>query len=132
MTALNDIENRADISLVVHTFYAQVRKDDVIGSIFNKQITDWDFHLDRIINFWEQILFQTRKYIGNPMETHVKVDKNADHQIEPMHFGRWLELWFSTINKYFEGENAEILKNQARKMQTVLYMRMWEHKPENK
>lgn len=126
---LKDISNRQDISLIVNEFYTKVREDALLGDIFNNQIQDWDFHLNRITNFWDQILFQTRKYVGNPMETHVKVDKHANYSIEPVHFGKWLELWFSTINEYFEGEHTEILKNQARKMQTVLYMRMWENKP---
>lgn len=128
---LPDITTRADIALIVEKFYTKVRNDELLGDIFNKQITDWDFHLNRITNFWEQILFQTRKYVGNPMETHVKVDARTNHSIQPIHFGKWLALWFSTINEHFEGEHAEMLKNQARKMQTVLFMRMWEHKPEN-
>lgn len=129
MPNLIDIQNRADINLIVRTFYDQVRQDDLIGHIFNEQISDWDFHLERITNFWDQLVFQTRKYVGNPMETHVKVDQHANYSIEPVHFGRWLQLWFETIDGLYTGENAAIMKNQARKMQTVLYMRMWEHKP---
>jgi len=126
-----DVANRGDVYQIVTTFYDLVRKDDLLGPIFNAQIADWEPHLQKITDFWDQILFNTKQYFGNPMEAHVKADKAANYEIEPLHFGKWLYLWINTIDHKFEGENANLLKNQARKMQTVLYIKMYEHKPAN-
>ena len=42
---MKEIENKADVAQLVHTFYAKVRKDAVLGPIFNGIIHDWDAHL---------------------------------------------------------------------------------------
>jgi len=128
----NDVANRGDIFKIVDTFYDIIRKDDLLGPIFNGQITEWEPHLQKITDFWDQILFNTKQYYGSPLEAHVKVDKAANYEIEPLHFGQWLFHWINTIDEYFNGVKADELKNQARKMQTVLYIKMFENKPEAK
>ncbi len=40
-----DIKNREDVSLLINTFYKKIRKDEILGPIFNGIITDWDAHL---------------------------------------------------------------------------------------
>ena len=40
-----DIKNRADIFLLVSTFYEKVRKDALLGPFFNETIEDWEEHL---------------------------------------------------------------------------------------
>lgn len=57
-----DLENRDDVTFVVNTFYDLVRKDELLGPIFNKVITDWPSHLHKITLFWDQVLFDTRLY----------------------------------------------------------------------
>ena len=34
-----------EVTQMVHDFYADVRRDEVLGPIFNSQIHDWDTHL---------------------------------------------------------------------------------------
>lgn len=125
-----DIQNREDISKLVLSFYAKVRKDNILGPFFNNAIKDWDTHLDRLTTFWESSLFITKKlehkYYGNPLETHIKVDKNNKHNITQEHFGLWLNLWFQTIDKLFIGDNANKAKTRARKMGTFLYLKIFE------
>lgn len=125
-----DIETREDVFLLVSSFYKKVRKDDVLGPFFNDVINDWDAHLERLTTFWESSLFMTRKlkekYLGNPIEAHVKVDKENKNSITELHFGLWLNLWFQTINEFFEGENAENAKRRARKMGSFLHLKIFE------
>jgi len=125
-----DIETREDVFLLVSSFYKKVRKDSVLGPFFNDVIKDWDAHLERLTTFWESSLFMTRKlekkYLGNPLEAHVKVDNENKNSITELHFGLWLNLWFQTINELFEGENAENAKRRARKMGTFLYLKIFE------
>ncbi|WP_313792117.1 hypothetical protein [Croceivirga lutea] len=42
---LKDLENRADVYKLVNTFYAEVRKNDLVGPNFNKHINNWPEHL---------------------------------------------------------------------------------------
>ncbi|MCX2679287.1 group III truncated hemoglobin [Galbibacter sp. EGI 63066] len=118
---MRDIQTRDDIFKLVSSFYEEVRQHQVIGSFFNETISDWDAHLNKLTDFWESNLFHKARYKGNPHEAHVKVDKKFNHTIEMEHFGKWIELWFSTIDKLYAGELAERAKNNARKMSTSLY-----------
>ncbi len=120
-----DIKSRADIFLLVSTFYDKVRQDVVLGPIFNTTIKDWDAHLDQLTTFWESSLFLKTKYLGNPLEAHVRVDKAFNHSIGAKHFGLWLNLWFSTIDALFEGERAEQAKRRAQKMSTFMQIHIF-------
>lgn len=122
------IENRADVSFLVHQFYAKIRADKEIGFYFNEMISDWDAHLEKLTDFWETNLFGVRKYKGNPHAVHNEVDAHFDEKITPNEFGIWLNHWFQTIDEHFDGENAETLKRRARKMSTFLYMSMFQHR----
>jgi len=122
------IENRTDVSFLVHQFYAKIRADKEIGFYFNEMISDWDAHLEKLTDFWETNLFGVRKYKGNPHAVHNEVDAHFDEKITPNEFGIWLNHWFQTIDEHFEGENAETLKRRARKMSTFLYMSMFQHR----
>jgi len=121
----HDIKSREDISKLIHTFYAEVREDDLLGPIFNKMIKDWDTHLDLLVDFWETNLFFVKKYTGNPLEAHVRADKVFNHTINEFHFGTWLNLWFKNIDALFEGENAQLAKNRARNMSTFMNMEIF-------
>ncbi|MRX66729.1 hemoglobin [Flavobacterium resistens] len=122
------IENRDDVSFLVHQFYAKIRADEEIGFYFNKMISDWDAHLEKLTDFWETNLFAIRKYKGNPHAVHNEVDAHFDGKITTNEFGIWLNHWFQTIDEHFEGENADTLKRRARKMTTFLYMSMFQHR----
>ncbi|WP_417290185.1 group III truncated hemoglobin [Corallibacter sp.] len=125
-----DIDTRADVHKLVSTFYEKVRKDDVLGPFFNRVITDWDSHIEHLTTFWETSLFMTRKlekkYQGNPLEVHVKVDKENNNTISELHFGIWLNLWLQTIDELFVGDVAENAKRRARKMGTFLYLNIFQ------
>lgn len=62
-----EIENRADVSLLVHSFYKKIRADKEIGHFFNETIHNWEEHLEKLTDFWENNLFAVRKYYGNPL-----------------------------------------------------------------
>ncbi|MDV7139851.1 group III truncated hemoglobin [Maribacter sp. TH_r10] len=128
MATKTDIKDRKDVSLLVNTFYAKVRKDKVLGPIFNNIINDWDAHLELLTDFWETQLFLKRKYFGNPVTAHEEVDEKTNQSITPEHFGFWLNLWFQTLDELFEGETAWIAKNRAQKMSTMLFMHMYQHR----
>lgn len=90
------IENRADISFLVHQFYAKIRADEEIGFYFNTMIKDWDAHLEKLTDFWETNLFAVKKYRGNPHAVHNEVDAHFESKITSNEFGIWLNYWFQT------------------------------------
>lgn len=122
------IKDRTDVAVLVRTFYDKIRKDEVLGPIFNNSITDWESHLELLTDFWETQLFLKRKYHGNPVTAHQEVDEKMNHTITSEHFGLWLNLWFETIDELYTGEVAWIAKNRAQKMSTMLFMQIYEHR----
>lgn len=122
------IEDRADIEVLVHAFYAKIRADVEIGFYFNTMIKDWDAHLEKLTDFWETNLFAVKKYSGNPNAVHNEVDAHFEGKITSNEFGIWLNYWFQTLDELFEGENVETLKRRARKMGTFLFVSMFEHR----
>ena len=122
------LENREDIYLLVTSFYKKIRKDKVLGPIFNSIIVDWEAHFEVLTDFWESQLLVRRKYLGNPIEVHQQVDSKMNNSITSEHFGLWLNLWFETLDELFTGELVWIAKNRAQKMSTMLFMKIYEHR----
>ncbi len=123
---MNDIESREDIAHLVTTFYDKIKIEPTLGPIFIRAIHDWPTHIEHLTDFWQSQLLFNKRFRGNPAEAHVKVDKAEGHSITPEHFGLWMNLWFETIDELFEGEIAERAKRNARKMNTNLYLKIWE------
>ncbi|SNT17811.1 hemoglobin [Ekhidna lutea] len=121
-----DIESREDVAKLVEAFYTKVRQHQDIGPFFNETIIDWPAHLQKLTDFWETNLFFVNAYKGNPLKAHIDVDQEFNHSIEQAHFGNWLELWFSTIDNMYEGENAHLAKERARNMSHIMYIRIFQ------
>jgi len=86
--------DEAMIRLVVDRFYADARRDPVIGPIFNRVIPEeaWPGHLATIADFWSSMLLGTRRFSGRPMPKHMAIPELADE-----HFIRWLALFRRTV-----------------------------------
>jgi len=123
------LTDREDIYLLVTSFYKKIRKDPVLGPIFNSIIVDWESHFIVLTDFWESQLLIRRTYLGNPIEVHQEVDSKMNYTITSEHFGLWLNLWFETLDELFTGELVWIAKNRAQKMSTMLFLKMYEHRP---
>ncbi len=119
-----DISNRADIQELVDTFYIKVRADETIGYLFNDVArVNWEQHLPRMYDFWENILFQTGSFKGNPMAAHVQL-----HQKSPLsaaHFDRWQQLFNATVDELFEGDMAELIKQRALSIATMMRIKVF-------
>ena len=75
------------LSELVDLFYGRVRKDDLIGPVFNRAIDDWPEHLERLQAFWSSVMLTSGRYKGRPLPAHVK---HGD-SIRQASFDRWLE-----------------------------------------
>lgn len=116
-----DIRNRKDIEKLVNAFYDKVKKDDVIGYLFNDVAkVKWELHLPIMYDFWENILFYSGNYSGSPMVVHKEL-----HQKSPMnqqHFQHWNDLFSETVDKLFEGVKANEIKERASNIaQVIMY-----------
>ena len=130
---MKEIENRADVSLLVNTFYDKIREDETLGSIFEMHLAGkWPAHLEKLTDFWETNLFGVPKFRGNPQRAHAIVDRNIDYGITQDHFTHWVEMWHETIDEMFEGERAERAKMAAERMAQGLFLGVVSHRPENK
>ena len=66
-----DIHNRNDIIRLVDAFYDKIKTDQVIGFIFNDIAqVNWEDHLPKMYDFWDNVLFFTGNFDGNPMQKH--------------------------------------------------------------
>ncbi len=99
------------IEQLVDTFYAKVRKDVLLGPIFENSIQDrWQVHLEKMYRFWQTILLHEYTYKGSPFLPHAQLP------IQEEHFERWIELFNETIDENFYGSKAEEAKLRATKM----------------
>lgn len=130
MSIIKPIETREDIEVLVHSFYEKIRKDDLLGPIFNTHIPEdaWQEHLLNITDFWETNLFKVPRYKGSPTQKHINVDINSNHTISQVHFGKWLQLWFETIDELYIGNHALKAKDTARKMSTSQFLAIWKNR----
>ena len=118
-----DITGRAEIELLISSFYDKVKQDDKIGFIFINIIgADWSHHLPVMYRFWESVLFSKPGYEGNPIRKHIDLDKKITLHKE--HFDRWLELWNESVDELFDGENAAQAKNRAMLMANLISIKV--------
>ncbi|MGG9960029.1 group III truncated hemoglobin [Ferruginibacter sp. SUN106] len=118
-----DIESKTDIELLVNAFYEKVKADETIGYIFTDVVkVNWEKHLPVMYNFWENSLFYTGTYEGNPMEMH----KHLHHAISlsAEHFKQWVLLFANTVDELFEGKTANLAKQRAISIATVMQIKI--------
>ena len=120
-----DILNRDDIENAIKAFYDKVLKDDTICFIFTDIAkVNWDKHLPIMYDFWENVIFYTGKYNGDPMNVHRHLNKMFPLKAD--HFKQWTTLFNATIDELFSGENAERAKQRALSIATVMQMKLSE------
>jgi hemoglobin len=118
-----DIQNRTDIKILIDTFYSKVRVDDQIAYLFNDVAkVDWEHHLPRMYDFWEDVVFQSGKFTGNPMMVHMQLNQRSPLRKE--HFTRWLQLFTETVEELFEGNNAELILQRAHSIATIMQVKI--------
>jgi hemoglobin len=119
-----DIESKKDIEVLVNTFYEKVKADPLIGYIFNDvRKVNWDKHLPVMYDFWDNAIFYSGGYTGNPLKTHEQL--HAFCHLDTKHFDRWTELFTSTVDELFEGDKAGLTKQRARSIAAVMQIKIF-------
>lgn len=118
-----DIKDRNDIENIIRSFYEKAAKDPSIGMFFTEVvIVNWEKHLPIMFDFWENILFANRKYVGNPLEIHRQLNKKKVMTHE--HFQQWINLFSSTVDELYQGENAELMKQRAESIAVMMEIKV--------
>jgi hemoglobin len=84
-TAFDD----AVLELLVRSFYAAARQDEVIGHLFDG-VADWEKHIAKVTTFWS-------------FWQHFPL------RLEPLHFARWLVLFEQTARPVCTPEGSDYL-----------------------
>jgi len=95
---MKDIQSRKDIEFLVNIFYSEIKENKEIGFFFTEiSQLNFDDHLPKMYNFWESIIFKKASYSGNPMLSHILLNKKSSIKIEEKHFNIWISLWRKTV-----------------------------------
>ena len=71
-----DITGKKDIVIIMQFFYEKAKADKVIGHFFTDVVeVNWEKHIPTMSAFWENVLFYTGEYDGNPLDAHKKIHK---------------------------------------------------------
>ncbi len=118
-----DLENRGDIEMVLQAFYQKATQDPVIGHFFTKVIKlDIQQHIPVIAGFWEAVLFGSRTYSKNVMEVHQHIHQLSS--IKKEHLDRWVQLFTQTIDQFYEGEKATLMKQRGASIATLMDIKL--------
>ncbi len=116
---LQDIQNMADVELLVNTFYDRIRQDDLLGPVFNEKIGNrWPEHIERMYRFWQTILLEEHTYFGSPFPPHAQLPVALEH------FETWLNIFSTTVDSLFYGEKADRAIWQGQRMAEVFHSKI--------
>jgi hemoglobin len=117
--------DEALIRRVVFGFYDRVRRDDVLGPIFNTRIAAgaWPSHLEKMCDFWSSVLLKTDRYAGRPLLPHLAMDEIAEDT-----FDRWLSLFDQTVETECDRASAALFSNFALRISRSFRMALAFHR----
>jgi hemoglobin len=96
---------------LVDRFYAAVRKDTVLGPIFEARVDDWTEHLRKLREFWSSVVLMTGRYKGRPMPIHAAITEISD-----AHFERWLGLFSETARDGCPPDAASLFIDRSQRI----------------
>lgn len=115
-----DIADTKDIELLVNTFYQKVLNDESLSPFFKH--VNWEHHLPIMYQFWENALFFTGNYSGNPMKSHQTI--HEQHPINESNFDHWILHFTNTVDELFQGDKASLAKQRALSIATVMKIKL--------
>lgn len=100
---------RERLATLVHSFYADVRADSLLGPVFEHALAErWEPHLDRMVEFWSTVALGSKSFSGNVFGKHMALES-----VTPAHFSAWVRLWGEHTERLFEPDDARELQFTA-------------------
>ena len=116
------------IRRLVELFYGRVRRDPVLGPVFEGALgtTDeaWAAHFARLTDFWSSLMLRSGRYHGDPFSAHLRLP-----ELRPAMFDRWLALFHQTCSELFEPDVARAFGERAERVARSLRMGLFERLP---
>ncbi len=120
---MKDIETRNDIQTLLESFYHKALADELISFFFTEVAPlHMETHMPLIVDFWETVVFGVAKYKGNVLQVHQHIHQLSAFKTE--HFARWVVLFQQTVNELYAGSNAEMVKQRAESIATVMRIKL--------
>lgn len=111
-----NLPTRDAIELVVSNFYDDVRNDDLLSPIFDSKLGgNWDAHVERLVQFWCNIILGTNEYKGSVYRKHMEISG-----VTKEHFVRWLQLFERNASSQFSDEVCSEVMQVANRIATSL------------
>lgn len=107
-----------DIARLVPEFYTRVRRDEMLGPIFDGAIDDWPHHLAKLQDFWSSVMLTSGRYKGQPMVAHVRHEQKMSKEA----FERWLAIWAETSRELLSEEAAAAFQDRAARIAESLQL----------
>lgn len=114
--ATSDLCTAEEINTLVYSFYDRVRADPQLGPIFNRHISDWDTHLNKMVQFWSSLLLGTGTYQGTPMPKHIALP-----ELTAELFQQWLALFHETTLQFSNPPFVERAEEYAHRIARSLW-----------
>ena len=111
---------------LVQAFYARVRRDPLLGPVFEARVHDWPEHLDKLSAFWSSVVLMSGRYKGRPMPVHMAIT-----EISRGHFERWLALFRETAKTVCPEPAAALFIDRAERIAESLYLGIGIYRGEN-
>ena len=109
---MNDIQTREDLHLLMSEFCKKLLADDKISFIFTEVAKiDLAPHLVDLVDFWEQILFDTGSYRKNVVQIHL--DLNQKIKLSEEHFFYLAQLFQHHNRRKFQRTNRRKHENKS-------------------
>jgi hemoglobin len=118
-----ELQGEEDIRRLVCSFYEKVLQDPLLSPFFTDTLAGkWDKHLQVMQGFWNNVIFYTGDYTGNPLVVHKLIHKFKP--LDKIKFERWLSLFTQTVDELFIGEKAQLAKQRAASIATVMQLKI--------
>jgi len=116
------------VRAVVHGFYDEILRDDLLGPVFSEAIAAeaWPRHLEKMCDFWSATLLRTSRYDGRPLPPHLAIQG-----LDERHFRRWLSLFRATVRRLCPPEVAQLFMNRALRIAHSFRLAIAFHRGEN-
>jgi hemoglobin len=110
------------IALLIDRFYVTVRRDPVLGPVFDAAISgeEWPEHMGTMRRFWSSVMLASGRYSGNPVSVH-----RAVPNLERPLFARWLALFEETAGELFVADVAGQFTAKAHRIAASLQMALF-------
>jgi hemoglobin len=114
--------SEASIARLIDRFYVAVRRDPVLGPVFEAAIKDdeWPEHLATMRRFWSSVMLTSGRYSGNPVQVH-----RAVQGLERPMFERWLRLFETAATELFDARPARAFVDKAHRIATSLQLALF-------